>query len=469
MIINSVRRKSTIPLAVYRAEAGAGRIESIMYFKQVMIFTMDYHRLHLRLFSRLNVFYGLLLLCNLAYAGAREIDGFRWEGVERIVAIGDLHGDYENYLEVLRIAGLINKRGKWSGGKTHLVQTGDIPDRGPDSIKIIEHISKLARQAKKKGGRVHSLIGNHEAMNMYGDLRYVHPGEFKAFVNRNSAALRDRYFAVLMQNLEAQNPERFTSLPENYRTVWNVKFPLGWVEHRQAWNPAWNPEGEFATWVLENKVSIKINDAIFLHGGISAYYCQNSLESITEKAHASLRHYDFSNPGIIVDEFGPLWYRGLSGVEPHALSATVDAILEHQGVRHIVVGHSPTNGVIWPRYDAKVVMIDTGISHAYGSYLGYLEITPEGLFAGYPSGKLPLPSNDEGLVSYLEKVIEKNPDNPHLQERVENLLHPDPATVEPDGMEETAAHSGVGELATAQTATAETPAPEPIPICGISP
>ena len=102
----------------------------------------------------------LLLLGNLAYAGAREIDEFRWDGVERIVAIGDLHGDYENYLEVLRIAGLINKRGKWSGGEAHLVQTGDIPDRGPDSVKIIEHISKLAKQAKKKGGRVHNLIGN---------------------------------------------------------------------------------------------------------------------------------------------------------------------------------------------------------------------------------------------------------------------------------------------------------------------
>gem|GEM_PF-178661 len=437
-----------------------------MYFKQVMIFTMDYHRPDLRLFFQLNVFYGLLLLSNLAYAGAREIDGFRWEGVERIVAIGDLHGDYENYLEVLRIAGLIDKRGKWSAGKTHLVQTGDIPDRGPDSKKIIEHISKLARRAKKKGGRVHSLIGNHEAMNMYGDLRYVHPGEFKAFVNRNSAAMRDRYFAVYMQNWEAQDPESFVVLPENYREQWNLKFPLGWVEHRQAWDPAWNPEGEIATWVLENKVSIKINDTIFLHGGISAYYCQNSLESITEKAHASLRHYDFNNPGIIVDEFGPLWYRGLSGVEPHALPATVDAILEHQGVRQIVVGHSPTDGVIWPRYDAKVVMIDTGISHAYGGYLAYLEITPEGLFAGYPSGKLPLPSNDEGLVSYLEKVIEKNPDNSYLQERLEILLNP--VTAEPDGMEETSAHSGVGDVVTAQTAAAEMPAPEPIPICGIS-
>jgi len=439
-----------------------------------MIFTMNFHRSYHRLFFRpLNpgltmkyTVFILLLVCNLAYADAREIDDFRWEGVERIVAIGDLHGDYENYLEVLRIAGLIDKKGKWSGGKAHLVQTGDIPDRGPDSIKIIKHISKLAKQAKKKGGRVHSLIGNHEAMNVYGDLRYVHPGEFEAFVNRNSATLRDRYFEVYMQNREAQDPEGFAALPENYREQWNLKFPLGWVEHRQAWDPAWNPEGEIATWVLERKVSIKINDTIFLHGGISGYYCQNSLESITEKAHASLGHYDPKSPGIIEDEFGPLWYRGLSGVEPHALPATVDAILEHQGVRHIVVGHTPTRGVIWPRYDAKVVMIDTGISSAYGGHLGYLEITSDGLFAGYQRGKLPLPSNDEGRASYLEKVIGKDPDNPYLQERLEILLHP--VTPEPDDTEKTAAPGGVGEMATEETATAETPTPEPIPICGIS-
>ena len=143
------------------------------------------------------------------------------------------------------------------------------------------------------------------------------------------------------------------------------------------------------------------------------------------------------------------------------MPATVDAILEHQGVRHIVVGHTPTRGVIWPRYDAKVVMIDTGISQAYGGYLGYLEITPEGLFAGYQKGKLPLPSNDEGRASYLEKVIGKDPDNPYLQERLEILLHPAPP--KPDGLEETAAQSGDGEVATAETLV-----PEPIPICGIS-
>ena len=153
------------------------------------------------------------------------------------------------------------------------------------------------------------------------------------------------------------------------------------------------------------------------------------------------------------------------------MSETVDAILEHQGVRHIVVGHTPTSGVIWPRYDAKVVMIDTGISHAYGGNMAYLEITPEGLYAAYPTGKLPLPSNDEGLVSYLEKVIEISPDNPYLKKRLAILLHP--VTAEPDGMKETAVQRGDGEVAaaetvTAETVTAETPAPDPIPICGIS-
>jgi hypothetical protein len=148
------------------------------------------------------------------------------------------------------------------------------------------------------------------------------------------------------------------------------------------------------------------------------------------------------------------------------LSETVDAILKYQGIRHIVVGHTPTRGVIWPRYDAKVVMIDTGIAGAYGGYVAYLEITPEGLFAGYRGGKLLLPSSEDGLVPYLEKVIEKEPDNPYLQERLETLLIP--AVVIPVSTEEPVAEGGTGEEAVAEMVAAEAPAPKPIPICGIS-
>ena len=378
-------------------------------------------RLHVKI-----IILALMLFANLAFAGATQIDEYQWDGVERIVAIGDLHGDYTNYMATLKAAGLVDKKGKWSGGKTHLVQTGDIPDRGPDTRKIIDHITKLAKQAKKKGGRVHSLIGNHEAMNVYGDLRYVSDGEYEAFVTRNSAALRDRVFEVHVQRLEAGDPEGFAALMGggDYRAQWNVKHPLGWVEHRQAWDPAWNPEGEYANWVLDKKVAIRINDNLFLHGGISGFYCQNSLDSMTEQVVGNLRQFTPGNAGILEDEFGPLWFRGLSGVEPAALDETVDAILAHHKISHIVVGHTPTRGVIWPRYDSKVIMIDSGIASAYGGHVAYLEITPEGLFAGYPLGKLPLPTSEADSIAYLEKVITMKPDNPYLQERLELLLHP---------------------------------------------
>ena len=398
----------------------------------------------------------LILFPGLLLAGAKEISEYEWEGVERIVAIGDIHGDYDNYMATLQAAGLADKKGKWTGGKTHLVQTGDIPDRGPDTQRIIEHITRLAKQAKRKGGRVHSLIGNHEAMNVYGDLRYVHKGEFEAFVTGNSEKLRNRYFDLYMESMQENDPERFASLPEDYREQWNEKYPLGWLEHRQSWDPAWNPEGKLANWVLERKVVIKVNGNLFLHGGLSGFYCQNTLESMTEKVTGNLRQFDPANSGILEDEFGPLWYRGLSGVDPHALPETVDAILAHHGASHIVVGHTPTSGVIWPRFDSKVLQIDTGISKAYGGYVAYLEITPEGYFAGYPTGKLKLPDNDEGAIPYLEKVVEMHPGNPHLKKRLEKLMNPpEPAPVEPEATVE----------------NQPVPAPETArvpPICGIS-
>jgi hypothetical protein len=396
----------------------------------------------------------MLLCANLAFADTVQIDDFQWEGVERVVAIGDLHGDYDNYMATLVAAGLVDKKGKWSAGNTHFVQTGDIPDRGPDTRKIIEHITKLGKQAKREGGRVHNLIGNHEAMNVYGDLRYVTDGEFKAFATKNSTKLRDRVFEVTMQNLAAADPVAFESLPENYRDEWNLKHPLGWVEHRQAWDPAWNPEGEYATWVLDKKVVVRINDTLFVHGGISGYYCQNSLDSITEGVIGKLRRYDPANSGILEDEFGPLWYRGLSGVDPVAPEETVDAILARHKATRIAVGHTVTSGVIWPQYGGKVLMIDTGIARVYGGHLGYLEITPEGLFGGYRNGKVPLPSNESELIPYLEKVIALDPGNAYLQQRLEKLLHP----VVPELLEE-------GAGLTADPATPE-PGPKPVPICG---
>jgi len=424
-----------------------------------------------------------LVLTGWVWADARQVDDYHWEGVERIVAIGDLHGDYDHYLAALEAAGLVDRKGRWSGGKTHLVQTGDIPDRGPDTGRIIEHLRKLGKQAQRKGGFVHDLIGNHEAMNVYGDLRYVHEGEYQAFVTRKSEALRDRYYDLYLQSLKENDPERSAQLPEDFRDKWNMQYPLGWVEHRQAWDPAWNPEGEYATWVLGNKVAVQINDTIFLHGGISGYYCQNSLASLTEKVTAALRRFDPHAPGILTDEYGPLWYRGLAGEKPAAPVETVDAILANHDARHIVIGHTPTSGVIWPRYDGKVILIDTGISEAYGGHVAYLELTPDGVFAGYLSGKLPLPQAGDDRLAYLGQVAELNPENPSLRKRLQTMRAPPAAAPEavPTGGEQAdAASAGEGEDEGADVgadagaredaeAPPPEPAPEPVPVCSVTP
>lgn len=398
------------------------------------------------------------LACQSLWASPRKIDDYRWDQVDRIVAIGDLHGDYGSYVKSLEAAGIINARGQWIGGETHLVQLGDIPDRGDDTLKIIAHLKKLADEARKKGGWVHTLLGNHEAMNTYGDLRYVTAGDFAAFAGRDSKQWRDSYYEKVLADIKAREPERFASLPADFRETWNASHPLGWVEHQRGWNPKWNPKGEYYEWALQDQVAIQINDLVFLHGGISGAYCQNTLASLTEMARAALHQSDPATPNVLTDENGPLWYRGLSGVEPVAAPETVKAILEHHDARHIVVGHTPTHGAIWPRYAGRVIQVDTGMSAFYGGHVAWLEETRDGLYAGYPSGRIRLPSDDAGRVDYLKQVIALQPGNAGLKTQLSALEHA------ADG------NNGDTNKATETTQGATNPAnaPAALPICGIS-
>lgn len=373
----------------------------------------------------------LVLVMQTAMAGPREIDAHRWEGVERIVAIGDVHGDYDNYLQTLQAAGVVNRRGRWIAGETHLVQLGDVPDRGPDTLKIIRHLSRLAAQARRAGGRVHHLIGNHEAMNVSGDLRYVSPGEFEAFVTRDSRRTRDRYFEALMSHLREEDPERYAGLPEDFREQWEEAHPLGWVEHRLAWDPRVNPEGELYQWVMSSPVAVQLNDLVFVHGGISADYCRYDLDALSSMVHQALQLEGDFHEGVLFDETGPLWYRGLAGFAPETPPEVVEAILDRYQARHIVIGHTPTSGIIWPRYHAGVVMADVGMAAYYGGHIAWLEVSEGQLIAGYAEGRLELPLRDEARLDYLERVIEMQPDNRHLRARRDRLLE----TVEPSASE----------------------------------
>jgi hypothetical protein len=208
---------------------------------------------------------------------------------------------------------------------------------------------------------------------------------------------------------------------EAFRTEWDQQVPLGWVEHRQAWSP----KGEYGQWVEGNQVAVQINDTIFLHGGISAKYCKLSLQSLTEEVIAAMENYDPSVISIMNDPLGPVWYRGLAmEAETDIYSQTLDNILNRYGARRIVIGHTPTGGVVWPRFDQRVVANDTGIAAYYGSHRGLLELTAQGATAIYGEQRIPLPADNGGREDYLRAVIETDSNNAELKERLARMLAP---------------------------------------------
>ena len=338
-----------------------------------------------------------------------------WQGVSRIVAVGDIHGDYDRFKEVLTEAGLINARGNWIGAETHFVQVGDLPDRGPDTGKIIEHMQKLERQAVRDGGRVHALIGNHEAMNMLGDLRYVHPGEYEALRSRQASRLRNSLYDRHVEQVTAANPEFVADAA--YRTRFDELYPLGYVEHRLAWGQ----QGEIGSWVKEHNAIIKINRSLFLHGGISPAMLGMSITEINEQIRSELQGNLGQEAGLTEVESGPLWYRELAVGDEALQQAHVEAVLDFYQVDQIVLGHTPGLGTIVPRFEGKVVVIDTGISSYYGGHLASLLIVGGQSYTVQAGQQLAIPQNRQDLLAYFKSVLEFKPGLQALQQRVHDI------------------------------------------------
>ena len=83
--------------------------------------------------------------------------------------------------------GIVDAQDRWAAGRTHVVSLGDLLDRGADSRKVMDLLMRLQGEAAAAGGQVHVVLGNHEAMNVLGDLRYVDPGEYAAYADMESA------------------------------------------------------------------------------------------------------------------------------------------------------------------------------------------------------------------------------------------------------------------------------------------
>lgn len=277
-----------------------------------------------------------------------------WKGVKRIVAVGDVHGGHRQLVRVLIAARVIDRKLKWVGGPTHLVLLGDFVDRGPHSRRVIDLLMTLEEQAPGAGGRVHPLLGNHEALRLCGDYTYTHPGEFAEFRTEDAAKQRDELFMRHLEELrKAGDP---AANDEKYRKRWYARRPVKKFQFIEGMSP----EGRYGSWLKQLNVAIRLNDLVFVHGGISPKYSAMSLQQINTAVRHELRAGAESKPAdaIVDDQLGPLWYRGLARGSSKMLRERLEVFLTHNEARRIVVAHTKSRGGIGVKLGGRVIMTD---------------------------------------------------------------------------------------------------------------
>ena len=140
---------------------------------------------------------------------------------QRVIGIGDIHGAYDELTALLQKAQLTDDQQRWSGGRTILVQTGDIIDRGANIRGVLDLLMSLEPQADAAGGKVIALLGNHETMNLMANLRDVAPGAFASFADDKSEERREQAY----QDYVEYHAERVEALGR----------PLPDVQTREQW------------------------------------------------------------------------------------------------------------------------------------------------------------------------------------------------------------------------------------------
>lgn len=266
-----------------------------------------------------------------------------YKDVNKIAALSDIHGQYDLAVKILKNNKIIDDNLDWNFGTGHFVIVGDIFDRGAEVNELLWLIYKLEKQAEKAGGKVHYLLGNHEYMVMLGDLRYV---------NR-----KYRYSAQLLQT--------------RYEELYGTNTVLG-------------------RWLRSKPTVVKINDNLFVHGGISKEFLENGfkIDKINKEMRRAIDNFEerpitADSTDIYFDSTGPIWYRGY--FDNSLTEEDIDQILSETKSKNIIIGHTTQDQIV-EMNSGKIYAVDSGIKN--GEY-GELLIIEDGKFKRYgPEGEL---------------------------------------------------------------------------------
>ncbi len=248
--------------------------------------------------------------------------------VKNIAALSDIHGQYDLAVELLKNNKIIDNNLNWNYGKGHLVIVGDIFDRGNKVNEMLWLVYHLENQARKKGGKVHFLLGNHEYMVLHQDVRYINE-KYKTTTS--------------LLNL-------------SYDELYSNKTVLG-------------------RWLRSKPTIIKINNSIFVHGGISKDFLAQrefNIEAINEVMRKSIDRTkkEMKSTNFYDEYYGKkslIWYRGY--FNDHLADTEISDILHRVNSGHIVVGHCSNEEVV-QLFDGKIYGVDSSLKNGkYGEIL----------------------------------------------------------------------------------------------------
>ncbi|KAJ1608581.1 serine-threonine protein phosphatase [Cryptosporidium canis] len=245
-----------------------------------------------------------------------EID---WKG--RVLAIGDIHGDLKSLITSLFLSGVINNSLDWIAKDTLLIQLGDVVDRGSHALQIYKLFDKLRLQAPLMGSRFVGLLGNHEIMNLCGQLHYVTEEDIQTYGGRANRTFE------------------------------------------------WSKDGFVGKYLRTMKLVVRVNDSLFVHAGLLPKYARLGLDKL-DKQSSDLLAGDFCNiySSLFFLEDGPLWTRDISLGDEDKACRLVNETLQILGLSRMVVGHTiQHDNRINIKCNGQLVLADTGFSEAiYG-------------------------------------------------------------------------------------------------------
>lgn len=347
----------------------------------------------------------------------------------RVVAIGDIHGDFEEFESILRHAGITDTNGRWIAGTTTLIQTGDFLDRGTKVKAVMDLLMALEQQATAAGGRTVVLIGNHEVMNMVGDFRDITTDIYATFADAESDQRREAAYEAYLKFCAARAALFPRPPPRLFQPVaksqWMDAHPPGYIEYREAFTP----QGKYGRWLRTKVPVLQLDDSVFMHAGVSPNRAPRRLEDINRQVTSDIKRFDdyrsrmidrklmlpyFTLPEMLTaaqievdfnaalttntdaaaqrpfdvsanpdpsglaellridrwslfDAEGPLWFRGFATWSSDVGAIHIKNLIQRYKVAHFITGHTVLQSRrITPRFSGALVLIDTGMVFSGG-------------------------------------------------------------------------------------------------------